>query len=226
MTESRASRADAAIRLSMTAVVLGVAAVAGWVSYQHAHDVVLTHGEDPATARLVPLTVDGLVFASSMVMLHCARHQLPVPALARALLTLGVAATLAANLLHGAGNGIVGAVIAAWPAVALVGSYELLMEVIRTGGPSADAYQAHDVPLLGGRMAGDGQTSPGMVNDRPDIEADTADPYTSAVRLLAERPDLSGAELGRRLQVSTRHGRRLRTRIIRDRCHSTEVNSA
>ncbi len=35
------------------------------------------------TARLEPATIDGLVYASSMVVLYAARHRLPVPALAR-----------------------------------------------------------------------------------------------------------------------------------------------
>jgi hypothetical protein len=50
----------------------------------------------------------------------------------RWLLGLGIAATLAANVAHGLGHGLpAGAAVAAWPAVALVGSYELLMMVIR-----------------------------------------------------------------------------------------------
>jgi hypothetical protein len=51
--------------------------------------------------RLVPLTVDGLIYASSMVMLDSARRKTLVPALARWLLGLGVAATLAASEAHG-----------------------------------------------------------------------------------------------------------------------------
>ena len=77
------------------------------------------------------LTVDGLVYASSMVMLDSARRKTPIPTLARWLLGLGIAATLAANVAHGLGHGPVGAAVAAWPAVALVGCYELLMMVIR-----------------------------------------------------------------------------------------------
>ena len=46
-------------------------------------------------------TVDGLIYASSMVMLDSARRETPVPALARWLLSLGIAATLAANVAHG-----------------------------------------------------------------------------------------------------------------------------
>jgi hypothetical protein len=42
--------------------------------------------------------------------------------LARWLLGLGIAATLAANVAHGLGYGLIGAAVAAWPAVALVGS--------------------------------------------------------------------------------------------------------
>ena len=83
-------------------------------------------GETGWTARLIPLTVDGLIWASSMVLLDSARRGVRVPALARGLLGLGIATTLAANVAHGLGNGPVGALVAAWPAVAPVGSYELL----------------------------------------------------------------------------------------------------
>jgi hypothetical protein len=51
--------------------------------------------------------------------------------LARWLLGLGIAATLAANITHGLGYGLAGGAVAAWPAVALVGSCELLMMIIR-----------------------------------------------------------------------------------------------
>ena len=81
--------------------------------------------ETGVTARLEPATIDGLVYASSMVNLYAARHRLPVPALARWLLALGIIATLAANMAQGRSHGPVGAVIAAWPAVSMVGSYEL-----------------------------------------------------------------------------------------------------
>jgi hypothetical protein len=76
--------------------------------------------------------VDGLIYASSMVILDSARRKAPVPALARWLLGPGIAATLAANVAHGLNHGPVGAAVAAWSAVALVGSYELLIVVIRS----------------------------------------------------------------------------------------------
>jgi hypothetical protein len=121
----RASGIDRAIRLSTAAAVLAVAGIAAYVSYWHACAVVLAHGETGITARLEPGTIDGLFYASSMVVLYSARHRVPVPSLARWLLGLGIAATLTANMAQGWSHGPVGAVVAAWPAVSLVGSYEL-----------------------------------------------------------------------------------------------------
>jgi len=66
------------------------------------------HAEAGWTARLVPLTVDGLIYASSMVMLDSARRAPPVPALARWLLGLDIAARLAGNVAHGLGHGLLG----------------------------------------------------------------------------------------------------------------------
>lgn len=72
-----------------------------------------------------------------MVLLDAARRGLPVPALARWTLALGILATLAANVATGWAHGPVGSIVAAWPAVALVLSYELLMGMIRRGAVPA-----------------------------------------------------------------------------------------
>ena len=82
-------------------------------------------------ARLYPGTIDGLIYAASMALLDAARRGVPAPALARWLLAAGIGATLFANVLAGARSGPLGAAVAAWPALALVGSYELLMVIIR-----------------------------------------------------------------------------------------------
>ena len=132
---------DRAIRLS-TAAVLAVAGIAAYVSYWHACAVVRAHGETGITARLEPATIDGLVYASSMVVLYAARHRVPAPALARWLLGLGIAATPTANTAQGWSHGPVGAVVAAWPAVSLVGSYELLVWLIRTSGAAGHGPSA------------------------------------------------------------------------------------
>lgn len=119
------------IRALTAAVVVVLAAVAAVVSYRHAFEVVVANGESGFTAILVPLTIDGLIFASSMVLLDAARRGLQAPKLAYFTLGLGILATLAANVMHGWEHGVGGAIVAAWPAVALVLSYELLMGLIR-----------------------------------------------------------------------------------------------
>ena len=147
--------ADRVIRWSTAGAVIGVAAVAAVASYEHASDLVREHGESGWTGRLIPLTVDGLIYASSMVMLDSARRKMPVPALARWLLGLGIAATLSANVAHGLGHGPAGAAVAAWPALALVGSYELLMMVIRgsQAAPSSMPGNVGNPDPLGERAA-------------------------------------------------------------------------
>jgi hypothetical protein len=124
---------ERAIRWSTIAAVAAVAGVAGWVSYEHALAVVRAHGETGAVAQVYPVTVDGLIYSASMVLLDAARRQAAAPVLARWLLGAGIGATLAANVAAGLHYGPVGAIVAAWPALALVGSYELLMLIIRSG---------------------------------------------------------------------------------------------
>ena len=58
---------DRAIGMSTAIAVLAVAGVAAYVSYWHAYAVVRSHGETGVTARLEPATIDGLVYASSML---------------------------------------------------------------------------------------------------------------------------------------------------------------
>ena len=57
------------------------------------------------TARLLPFTVDGLIWAASMVVLDASRRNQPVPRLAAWSLGAGIMATVGANLAHGAGHG-------------------------------------------------------------------------------------------------------------------------
>ena len=120
------------IRITTALAVAAVAAVAAVISYRHAYELVTTHGETGATARLLPFTVDGLILAASMLILDASRRHQPVPPLARWCLGAGIAATIGANLAHGLGHGPIGALVSAWPALALAGSFELLMTLIRT----------------------------------------------------------------------------------------------
>ncbi len=121
------------IRVTTALAVVAVAVVAAIISYQHAYQLVCSHGESGVTARLLPFTVDGLIWAASMVVLDASRRNQPVPRLAAWSLGAGIVAAVGANLAHGAGHGPVGALVSAWPALALVGSFEQLMMLIRTG---------------------------------------------------------------------------------------------
>jgi Protein of unknown function (DUF2637) len=147
------SGADKAIRWSTVAAVTVVALVAAFVSYRHALAVVRLHGEGWPVAQLYPLTIDGLIYAASMVLLDSARRRARPPVLAYVALGLGIAATLAANVAAGLAYGPLGAIVAAWPAPALVISYELLMYVIRSAAaPTTSRRSAgiSDVAALNG----------------------------------------------------------------------------
>ncbi len=187
-----ASSIDRAIRLSTAAAVLAVAGIAAYVSYWHAYAVVRAHGERGITARLEPATIDGLVYASSMVVLYAARHRVPVPSLARWLLGLGIAATLTANMAQGWSHGLVGAVVAAWPAVSLAGSYELLVWLIRTSGtvehrPSAE----HLCEAAPSRAAGRSAKTAATATDFPRRgEPDTPDQTRQSAAQVARPPTI------------------------------------
>ncbi|MDP4501720.1 DUF2637 domain-containing protein [Nonomuraea turcica] len=214
----------------MTAVVLAVAAVAAWVSYWHAVAVIEKYGaEDELSAHLVPATVDGMIYASSMVLLWCARYRLAVPALARWALALGVAATLAANILHGIERGPLAAALAAWPAIALVISYELIMWVVRSGRELADRARDPGQP----ERARAEPTAPSLASDRApqpepvvhatpqsgqDAPADAVpedgDRRAQVAALLAQDPNMTGAALARALGVHETTGRKYRREAL------------
>ena len=122
---------DRLIRITTALAVVAVAVVAAVISYQHEFELVRSHGESGVTARLLPFTVDGLIWVASMVVLDASRRGQPVPRLAAWSLGTGIVATVGANLAHGVGHGPVGALVSAWPALPLVGSFELLMMLIR-----------------------------------------------------------------------------------------------
>ena len=92
--------------------------------------------------------MDGLIYATSIVMLDSARpNYQSCPSEVGA--GTGIAATLAAAVVHDLGNGRARATAAARPTAAPVGSYDLLMMIIRSAaGPpeqSARPRETHDL---------------------------------------------------------------------------------
>ena len=129
---------DRVIRFTTAAGVCAVAAFAALVSYSHIYGLGREHGQDGTAARLLPLSVDGLILAASLVLLHEARNGREAPGLARFMLWLGIGATIGANIAYGAGYGLLGALISAWPAVAFIGAVEIAMQRVRRArGPRA-----------------------------------------------------------------------------------------
>lgn len=153
---------DKLIHRTAIASVLAVAVVAAWVSYRHAVTVVTAHGEPGVIGHLYPVGIDGLIVAASMVLLDSARHREKAPQLALWLLGFGIGGTLAANVLAGVTAGWLGSVVAAWPALAFIGSYELLMMLVRAAArrashasgnadaPDARTHFSSDADALGG----------------------------------------------------------------------------
>ena len=140
---------DRLIRITTAPAAAAVAGVAAIISYQHAYELVTSHGETGLAASLLPFTVDGLSWAASMVVLDASRRNHRVPRLAAWSLGAGIVATVGANLAHGVGHGPVGAMVSAWPALALAGSFELRLLLIRThhqpgANHSTVASSAHD----------------------------------------------------------------------------------
>jgi hypothetical protein len=140
MAHSYPAQADRWIRRTTTASVLLLAAIAAVVSYRHMHALALAVGESPWTAALIPLSVDGMIVASSMTLLLDSRCGHRGGILPWALLMTGSAASLAANVAVAEPTWC-GRVIAAWPSFALIGAYELLMRQVRNATSVAAARE-------------------------------------------------------------------------------------
>jgi len=139
------------VRWTTTGAVLAVALVAAVASYEHMRALAETAGEG-WRAWLLPISVDGLAVAASMTMLVRRRARQPSGALAWAALLLGLGASLAANV-AAAEPTVQGRLVAAWPPVALLLSYELLMQQIKgRGGPGVQTVHPDPNPLDGGTL--------------------------------------------------------------------------
>ncbi|WP_253876838.1 DUF2637 domain-containing protein [Actinomadura rupiterrae] len=194
-----APRADRLIRATTTASVVLLALIAAVVSYRHMHHLARLHGESECTAALIPLSVDGMIVASSMAILSANRTRGREGRLAWALLIVGSLASLAANVAV-AEPTAAGRIIAAWPSFALVGAYEMLMNQMRGNRPSA-APADRDVSVS--EPAPEIPTSIDMRGERLQQRAwRWAQEHR---RLDGKLP--SGVEIGRQFNRSSRWGR-------------------
>lgn len=249
---------DRLIMIGMVLIVLGLVGVAGFTSFHHGLETLRIYGaEDPGIRRYFVLSVDGMAISCGLVVLWAARNKVKPTWLARCGLGIGIAATVTSNALHSLSYGYVAAAISAWPAIALLTAYELLMWCIRTARALADQRHANQLTseqTLKVDAAPDGSqrsylmaqgdtpttgtpvVSPAPVTGVPEpprltpkiaktVKPQKATPVkpppprqprgqgdevlAKARALLDEFPHMSGAELGRQLRVSERHGLRL-----------------
>jgi len=194
------------VRVTTVGAVLIVALVAALVSYAHMQEVAARAGEG-WRAGLMPLSVDGLVVAASMVLLTRRRAGLGGGWLAWSALLGGVGASLAANM-AAAEPTLLARLVAAWPALAFAVAFELLLQQRRADPttpaqhhPGADPGQAASTPTRpgpalvgrpdltqpapGGPRAG---TAPRVTAPLPVSGADPVDPLVPLVPLTPRSP--------------------------------------
>lgn len=112
-------------RLARNISAAVVASIAAWSSYRHMVHVALHVGEQPSIAWVLPLSVDGLLVVASIAMVDDRQAGRQVRWSARIAFGFGIVASLAANV--AAAHPTVGArLVAAWPALALLLTVELL----------------------------------------------------------------------------------------------------
>ena len=125
--------------------VLILALIAAVVSYSHMYELALRHGEPEWRAALFPLSVDGMIVASSMTLPSDACNGRKGGLLSWTLLIIGSGASLAASVAV-ADPTMWSRIIHAWPSFALIGAYELLMREFRTAARSVRTADAERTP--------------------------------------------------------------------------------
>ena len=119
------------------------------LSYRHQFELAAGHGESALTAKLLPISIDGLLLAGTLAVLDASRRQTGHAWTARITVALGVGMTMWANIVHGIGFGWTGIIISGWPPVALMAAIEVLSRMIR---PS-DVPEPAAAPLVLAQVA-------------------------------------------------------------------------
>lgn len=217
---------DSTLRKLAGAAVCLVAAIAATISYEHVYHLAVILGQPKLAAWLMPLSVDGSIGAASAALLSAARLGHRSPRIAQTMLALGVLATLTANAYSGSAHGIPGMALAMWPGIAFIGSTETGLSMVRKAAkaisqpasvPAIETVTAAGRPSLS--LAWPRLSDGSVTVLKPDTERTPARTarrtpkpaghVRKAAAIVKRRPDISGAELGRKLGVSERQGRRI-----------------
>jgi hypothetical protein len=167
-----------------------VAAVAAYASYQHQRAFALHGGADAASARLWPLSVDGLLVLATAGLLKSGRHTSRRVRLASWLaFGLGIGVSLAANIASAPTLAWQPVLVAGWPPVALLLAVELLAHRRREQSENASESTGTETVIALAPMPDDaGRTR------KPTAEALMWEHYHRELAL-GRRPN--GAELDR-----------------------------
>jgi hypothetical protein len=126
---------DSYSRRAVYVVAVLLAAWAFIVSYSHIYDLGLAHAQHGIAAKGMPLTVDLLIVAASLVVWMQKREDARPTGLARILprlmLWAGIAATVAANIGYGLPSGWESGALSAWPGAVFAGVVEMVMVTVR-----------------------------------------------------------------------------------------------
>ena len=187
-------RADKWISRAATATVAGLAGIAGAISYSHMRQLAAAHGDTGWHAYAFPLSVDGVEIVASLVLLADRRAGRKSGWLPWAALTVGTAASLAANIAT-ADTGAVSRIIAGWPAVALLIAVKLLSGILEhraAADQPAAALPGH--PDMPSGPADPLATRPGSDGSRADRPGGTVPGDIAALERAARaiRDELTG----------------------------------
>lgn len=211
-------------RIARNLSTVAVAAIAAWSSWSHMVHVVLRFGERPEVAYVLPISVDGMLVVASTAMVDDQRAGRPVRWSARVAFLAGVTASVAANIT--AAQPTFGArIVAAWPAIALLLVVEMLSRVRRTPAVRTEDVSADPLDTVAGAAAqADSGPRSEPATDSPAVRTGKTsrtsgrsghrrrgrgDTSEAVLKVRAERPDASTADIAARLGVTERHVRRL-----------------
>jgi hypothetical protein len=212
---------DTVIAWAMAITVTIVAVDAAIVSYSHIYDLATGQTgngtETGIQAVLLPISIDGVIAEASLVLLYAARHVItPPPKLARFMLSLGIGATVAANVAHGLPSSmlspvvhvVIGALLSAWPAGAFIGSVEMAMGLVRAARSVATGNGS------GGDASDTSDTKPPP--KRPRARRAGSDKNTDPVTACIKRhPDWDNDRIAASLGVSRRTVERRRNAVAK-----------
>ena len=223
--------------IGITTLVVAAAAASFAESYRALVLWAVAHGLHGVWAGLFPIQVDSFIAVGELALFVALADQWSTrsPAGAWFVTALGLAASVAANVGHVAGHAITARGTAAIPplaaSAALAVGLGVLKRVVNSKSETVSTATAEAVAIED--MSAVGHAAISMAWPRPEAQpALTAAPVTErpatrtsrrtvkpgkpaakAADIVRKSPDISGAELGRKLGMSERSGKRLLARV-------------